>query len=143
MCIPLLRTVRIILVYLPIAGALVYSPCEAMQHIDSDLQDANDGWVCSTLQPCYTTMCFFNKKSLEITLLRCDTPPSVQMIHKDNNGIFFNHTFHNSESIAVPLDGEEVQLNVSIVHHPDLLGLRVRTWNQFLYHQLRKYVSIT
>lgn len=96
-------------------------------HIQPGIQNATDtDWICTTSPPCYDTTCRHDKQTLQLSLLRCEHPPAVQLTHAYTNGTkVFNHTFYRSGSITVQLDNKMVDLNVTLIHHPDVIGLMV------------------
>ena len=106
---------------------LELDPCPAMQSIVSNMEVADPSFFCTTADPCNTATCVARDgQKLQITLLNCNTPTAIRLINRDRNGrVLFNHTFDHSETVPAIIGGASITLNVTIVHHSGLLGLRV------------------
>ena len=103
------------------------NPCPAMQSIVRNMEVADPSFFCTTADACNTATCVAQDgQKLQITLLNCNHPPAIRLINRDRNGrVLFNHTFNHSETVPAVIGGANVTLNVTIVHHSGLLGLRV------------------
>ena len=112
-------------------------PCRAMQDIIQKLENTT-GYQCSTLNPCDTVKCVKDGSNLHLTLHRCNLPTALQVVSIAKDGhTEFNRTFVNSVNVTnATLNGVRVVMNVTIVHQPDLFGIRVSLSSSLSLHTL-------
>ena len=128
MCIDLDEDVLCLFVSCFITGGAEHSPCSAMQSILSDLEPAlGSSWLCTTTDPCFEAICRTSNHNrvLKIELLRCALPQAIRLVHLSDGSVVFNHTLYHSAVFSATFDGSDVEFNVTVVHHPDLFGVRV------------------
>ena len=97
----------------------------ALQGIMQNVEAADRDLTCTTVGPCNTMICSSPDGGvMQLTILKCNNPPAIQLAILDSKGNrLLNHTFNHSEAVHIVAD--ELTLNVTIIHHPSILGLRV------------------
>lgn len=120
-----------------IADSLEFVPCKALDEIVESFKRASpDAWFCTVTEKCETATCTDSEdgQTFELTILKCNHPPSFRIVNKDIHGtVMLNHTFDHSEVFSASTTAGPVTINATLVQRTELLGIRVSTSFGILY----------
>ena len=90
-----------------------YSTCAALHRI------ASNSRLCSTSPDCTHLQCDVLGTSTAITVLPCETPPSISVVTTQGGRVVFSRTFSQSEVVPITSGGVTLlKLNVTVKVSP-------------------------
>ncbi len=88
----------------------------------------NRSKTCWTFDPCKEIHCIFQVGDGELQLVvdECNDPSSIEMIIAiSRDVVWFDHTFTESEAVAVYYSSYLVVFNATVTHQSDHIGFKV------------------